>query len=57
MYITSKEVDALQKAIDFIGTNSDAADDHEPYQEMMGTLRKIWKKGLKQVVKREKTKK
>lgn len=47
MYLTQKELDALNAAIDFIGTNADGADDYAPYQEMQTNLRSIWSKGIK----------
>lgn len=48
MNITSKELNAILGAIDFISTNADGAEDYSPFEEMNDHLRNVWKKGVKE---------
>jgi hypothetical protein len=51
MYINSKELDAIQGAIDFISHHADWAEDYTPFEEMQECLRSVWKKGIKEAAK------
>lgn len=43
--IEDKELDSINDAIGFIANHSDGADDHSPFEKMMGNLRDLWNKG------------
>lgn len=53
MYITIKEKNALLEAIDFISTNSDGADDPDPFEDLNSLLLNIFLKANKEIVKRK----
>jgi hypothetical protein len=54
MYISKKERTAILDAIDFIRTNADCATDQTFYDEMCGTLKKIFDKATVDIYKRMK---
>lgn len=48
MKISNSEIIALQRAVDFIASNANGADDFRPYQKMMNKLTQVWKRGIKE---------
>lgn len=53
MYITKNECDNLSDCIDFISNNSDGAEDHEYYANMVDLLMTLHEKAKKSIHKRE----